>query len=155
MDKIEDDDEDIGSSVLPVELDEAAVPIPLNAIQPWHRPRKQYVRERQWQSCADHLIQRLQNAQAPSLRDRKLNYLTLPGIDHFDVEMIGQTARSANLKLEATGFLSEAESDPIKARSQVRADALIKSGLIEDTSITFPYRFEDMSELPPENRTLT
>lgn len=142
----EDDfEEDIGSAVLPVEVEEAAVPIALNTLQPWHRPRKQYVRERQWQTCANHLIQRLQNSQAPSLRDGKLNYLTLPGIDHFDVEVIGQTAKAAGLKLEATGFLSEAESDPIKARSQVRADALIKRGLIEDTSITFPYRFEDMS----------
>jgi 2-hydroxychromene-2-carboxylate isomerase len=142
----EDDfEEDIGSAVLPVEVEEAAVPIALNALQPWHRPRKQYVRERQWQSCANHLIQRLQNSQAPSLRDGKLNYMTLPGIDHFDVEVIGQTAIAAGLKLEATGFLSEAESDPIKARSQVRADALIKRGLIEDTSITFPYSFEDMA----------
>jgi len=143
----EDDDleEDIGSSVLPVEVEQAAVPIALDTLQPWHRPRKQYVRERQWQSCTRHLIQRLQRSQAPSLRDGKLNYMTLPGIDHFDVEVIGQTVNAEGLKLEATGFMSEAESHPIKARSQVRADALIKRGLMVDTSITFPYSFEDLS----------
>lgn len=138
-------EEDIGSAVLPVEIEQAAVPIALNELQPWHRPRKQYIRERQWQSSVEHLVQRLQNSNAPSLRGGKINYLTLPGIDHFDVEVIGQTAQQAGLILEATGFLSEAESDPIKARSQVRAEALIKRGLIEDTSITFPYSFEDMS----------
>lgn len=144
----EDDfEEDIGSSVLPVEVVQTAVPIPLTTLQPWHRPRKQYVRERQWQFSANELIGRLRRLQAPSLRDGKLKYLTLPGIDHFDVEMIGLEAQASGLRLEATGFLSEAEIDPIKARSQVRAEALIKRGLIEDTSITFPYSFEDMSSM--------
>lgn len=142
----EDDfEDDIGSSVLPVEIEQAAVPIPLNKLQPWHRPRKQFVRERQWQFLANALIHMLKKGKAPSLRDGKLKYLTLPGIDHFDVEVIGEAVQANGLKLEATGFLSEAEKDPVKARSQVRADALIKRGLIEDTSITFPYKFEDMS----------
>ncbi len=138
-------DNDIGEAVLPVEVDETAVPIALDTLQPWHRPRKQFIRERQWRACAELLIQKLKNQNAPSIRPGKLNYLTLPGIDHFDVEILGTLAVDSGLKLEATGFLSEAERDPIKARSQFRADTLIKRGLMEDTSITFPYRFEDMS----------
>ncbi len=138
-------DNDIGEAVLPVEVDETAVPIALDTLQPWHRPRKQFIRERQWKACANMLIQKLQNHNAPSIRSGKLNYLTLPGIDHFDVEILGELTVDLELKLEATGFLSEAERDPIKARSQFRADTLIKRGLMEDTSITFPYRFEDMS----------
>lgn len=140
-----DNDENIGQSVLPVDVEEMAVPIPLKELQPWHRPRKQYVRERQWKACASHLIDRLRVTNAQSIRDGKLKYLTLPGIDHFDVEVIGEAARSRGLSLEATGFLSEAEKESVRARSEVRADSLIKNGVMEDTSITFPYRFENIA----------
>lgn len=142
-----DDDfyEEIDESVLPAFVDESAVPIPLNQLQPWHRPRKQFIRERQWKSLTDRLIDDLKSANSPSLRANKLNYLTLPGIDHFDVEILGELAIERGLKLEATGFLSEAEKNSIKARSQFRAETLIKRGVIEDTSITFPYRFEEIA----------
>ena len=143
----DDFDEEIGEKVLPDEVEELAVPIALDTLRPWHLPRKQFIRERQWRCCAELLIKRLQKQNAPSIQSGTLNYLTLPGIDHFDVEILGELAKSRELRLNATGFLSEAGRDPVKARSQVRADTLIKRGLIEDTSITFPSRFEEISGL--------
>ena len=46
---IEESDDTAGTEfesgdVLPEQVTQAAVPIPLNQLQPWHRPRKQYVR---------------------------------------------------------------------------------------------------------------
>lgn len=90
-------------------------------------------------------MDRLLATNAQSVRDGKLKYLTLPGIDHFDVEVIGDAAKEKGLRLETTGFLSEAEKDSVRARSEVRADSLIKSGVMEDTSTTFPYRFEQVA----------
>ena len=129
-------------SVLPVEVGEHAVPLQLDELKPWHRPRKQYIRERQWRYYAKRLIGRLNGK--PSLKAGKLSYFSLPGIDHFDVEIIGKVAQNAGLKLEALGFLSEAEKEPAKARSQFRAESLIKRGLMEDTSVTIPYRIQDI-----------
>lgn len=137
-----DDPDDFGESVLPAEVSEAAVPIALNQLQPWHHPRKQYVRDRQWKLYSERLIERLRDQNR--IPSGLVKYLTLPGIDFFDVEVIGEAVSGLGLRLEATGFLAEAERESIRARSQFRADSLVKRGLIEDTSMTFPYRFEDL-----------
>ncbi len=139
--------EDFAEAILPVDVEERAVPIALDTLSPWHKPRKQFIRERQWRRCADILITRLLNRVAPSIQSGTLNYLTLPGIDYFDVEILGELAKSRGLRLKATGFLSEASRHPVKARSQFREETLINTGLIEDTSITYPYRLEDIASL--------
>ena len=136
---------DLGESVLPEEVDDLAVPLPLVALQPWHRPRKQFIRERQWVRCAEMLLDRLRASDAPSLRSGKVNYLTLPGVDYFDVEVIGRLAAERRLDLEALGFMAEAVNEPVKARSQFRSEALVKRGLITDTSVTYPYRVEELA----------
>ena len=136
---------DLGDSVLPEEVDDLAVPLPLVALQPWHRPRKQFIRERQWVRCAEMLLDRLRARNSPSLRSGKVNYLTLPGVDYFDVEVIGRLAADRDLGLETLGFMAEAVNDPVKARSQFRSEALVKRGLITDTSVTYPYRVEELA----------
>ena len=136
---------DLGDSVLPEEVDDIAVPLPLVALQPWHRPRKQFIRERQWVRCAEMLLDRLGASDAPSLRSGKVNYLTLPGVDYFDVEVIGRLAAERDLDLETVGFMAEAVNEPVKARSQFRSEALVKRGLITDTSVTYPYRVEELA----------
>ena len=133
-------------SVLPVEVDKHAVPLPLDELKPWHRPRKQYIREQQWRYYVERLIRTLNRRPSLSLEAGKLKYFSLPGIDHFDVEIVGKVAQDAGLKLEALGFLSEAEKKPVRARSQFRADSLIKRGLMEDTSVTIPYRIQDIMQ---------
>lgn len=138
-------DLDFADGVLPEEVEEVAVPIPLNDLEPWHRPRKQFVRERQWRNCAQLLMHRLVRTNAPSIRAGKLNYLTLPGIDYFDVEVIGDAAAEQGMGLETMGFLADLDREPVRARSQFRSEALIKKGLILDTSVTYPYRFEELA----------
>ncbi|MXW32327.1 MAG: hypothetical protein F4100_02390 [Rhodothermaceae bacterium] len=132
----------LSESVLPVTVDEHAVPVPLDTLRPWHKPRKQYIRERQWKYYTEILIKTL--AEKNALEAGRLNYFTLPGVDYFDVEVIGKVAKDKELKLETLGFLSEAEKKPVMARSQVRLDSLVKKGLIGDESFTFPYRIQDI-----------
>ena len=140
-----DIEEDFGDSVLPEEVVEVAVPIPLVKLEAWHRPRKQFIRERQWRNCAALLFDKLLKVNAPSIKAGTLNYLTLPGVDYFDVEMIGVLAAEKGLILETMGFLADMVKEPVRARSQFRSEALIKRGLILDTSVTYPYRFEELS----------
>ena len=138
-----EDIEKFGESVLPEEIKEPAVPIPLNELMPWHHPRKQYVREQQWKLYAERYVKRLQSKRR--LPGGEVRYLTLPGIDYFDVEILGNMINKLGLELEATGFHAETEKEPVRARSQFRADSLIKRGIMKDTSITFPYRLEDLA----------
>ena len=53
-----EDDSQIVEDVLPLPTDELAVPVELKKLQPWHRPRKQYIRENQWLLFAKRLINR-------------------------------------------------------------------------------------------------
>lgn len=138
-------DLDIPSDVLPEEVEDIAVPMPLVNLEPWHRPRKQFIRERQWVNCARILLKTLKKRNATSIQSGKIRYLTLPGVDYFDVEVIGTLAAREKLHLEALGFLTDLAKASVNARSQVRMETLIKRGLITDTSVTYPYRFEDLA----------
>lgn len=138
-----DVEESISESVLPVDVEQVAVPIILDTLQPWHQPRKQFVREQQWRLYAERLIRRLEGHL--TLESGVVRYLTLPGVDQFDVEILGELCSEKDLNLEAVGFLAEAEKDPIRARTQVRTESLIKRGLIRDTSVIYPYRLEEVT----------
>lgn len=66
---------------------------------PWHRPRKQFVRDRQWMSEIKDLISK----QKPE--DGTLKYLGLPGIDLLDLRYFHNTICQPNeLKLRFLGF---------------------------------------------------
>ena len=142
-----DRDGDFADSILPEEVVELAVPVPLVNLQPWHRPRKQFIRERQWKAYAKMLVKKLLRTGAPTIRSGRVNYLTLPGIDYFDVEVLGEVVAECGLELEAMGLLADIDKDPVKARSQVRSDTLVKRGIITDTSVTYPYRFEELASI--------
>ena len=55
-------DEDIASEVLPAAVEEAAVPLELLELQSWHRPRKQYIRYKQWAKQTERLIGKLRGS---------------------------------------------------------------------------------------------
>lgn len=87
-------------------LGDGPVPFPEKAerdFQPWHRPRKQYVRRDQW--CRE--ISRL--ARDLGLANGELRYLTLPGNDLLDIRHIAETICSPQqVKLRYLGFNSAA-----------------------------------------------
>jgi len=141
---------------LPAPVSTDAVPIRLNSLFPWHRPRKQKIRQDQWVGLAARLIQKLkdQNVLAPQpitladgtsiTRPPEVRYLTLPGLDYLDVRLIGEMCNSSDCSLETVGFLSDAEDAGTMARARVRETSLIQAGYIKDTSITLPRDFESI-----------
>src|SRR4051812_13411813 len=79
-------------------------PIPLKAFQPWHLPRKQWVRHFQWRECTKRLIDGLQ------LDDRPLRYLGLPGTELLDLEVLANFCVEKNLRFRYLGLNSGAQS---------------------------------------------
>lgn len=146
----EPDQRQIAEDVLPAEIDDA-LPVKLDVLQPWHKPRKQYVRERQWMALSRRLIEdSLKKAQPTSSSgggaDTIIRYLTLPGIDYLDVRQLADVCSKLDCSLTSTGFLSGDNTPPRDtARASYREDALVKAGHITENSYTFPSRFEDIS----------
>ena len=141
-------DQQIADDVLPARADDLAIPIELNQLMPWHRPRKQFIRERQWIHFSRQLINEQQNTPGlpiPSQGAPEVRYLTLPGTDYLDVRLLGELCRTLGCCLTSTGFLAGGENNPHVARAKIREEALIKAGYITDNSYTFRRRFEDVT----------
>lgn len=67
--------------------------------KPWHHPRKQWVRAKQWCKHTEKLIGKLKKNGLETL-----SYLTLPGDDLLDVREIHRTCSKNGFKLKYLGF---------------------------------------------------
>ena len=143
-------DEETGQfaeDVLPPRIDDVAVPVELNRLLPWHRPRKQLVREKQWLRLSGRLIERERGR--PGLPTRagtepEVRYLTLPGIDYLDVRQLADVCRERGCCLTSVGFQAGGEGNREVARAQIREKALIDAEHITNRSYTFPTQFQDI-----------
>ncbi len=136
--------------VLPAQIDEPAVPVELNKLLPWHTPRKQLVREKQWIYFARRLIKNeLGRPGLPQEGDvqPEVKYLTLPGIDYLDVKQLGEECKGLQCSLTSTGFQAGGEGNREAARAKVREQSLVDAGTITVKSHTFPRRFEDIVQV--------
>jgi hypothetical protein len=75
------DDGEHSENIVGVEAYEAPRP-PKKNFQPWHRPRKQFVRDRQWCRQIEALLSDVQ------LEGDVLKYLGLPGVDLLDLRLL-------------------------------------------------------------------
>jgi len=146
----EDDENEIATDVLPVALADKAVPIELDKLQPWHRPRKQFVRKHQWLKYAADLIQKISDSPWLPPEDasssRELKYLSLPGIDYLDARLLGELCKEKGIELTQTGFLaSGSEKNPYIARAEIREAALVEAGFLTIYSNTMNRRLEEVS----------
>jgi len=93
------DEEDHADNIVEVDAYEAAMPSAVKEFQPWHRPRKQYVRHHQW--CQE--IVRMITTTPPV--GGVLRYLGLPGEDLLDLRHFHATVCEArNVGLCFLGF---------------------------------------------------
>ena len=142
-------DQQIADDVLPAQVDELAVPVDLDQLFPWHRPRKQLVREEQWLYFSRRLVESENDRPGwprPSDTDPEVRYLTLPGIDYLDVRQLADVCRESGFRLTSTGFQAGSEGNRYVARAQVREKSLIDAGHITNRSHTFARRFEDITD---------
>ena len=149
MSRVADYQQNFVNDVLPAQVEEPAVPVELTTLQPWHRPRKQFVRERQWIHYSRLLIERERDSAAlpvPVEGDPEVRYLTLPGIDYIDVRMLGEMCRKMHCLLTSTGFIAGSEDNPQVARAKIRESTLVGAGYITERSHTFARRFEELAD---------
>lgn len=145
---VSDIDEEFTDDVLPPMVQDIAVPLELNSIFPWHRPRKQFIREKQWATLADRLIAKVVGTPAlpPQLDGRhEVKYLTLPGLDYLDVEMVAEQAMARDCVLTSIGFLEGSVGHAASARAEMRHESLIKAGTISNRSYTFNRRIQEIT----------
>jgi hypothetical protein len=145
---LSDTDEEIADDVLPPTVEQIAVPVELNTVFPWHRPRKQFVRREQWVKLSNRLIEKVRGTPAlPTQLDgrHEVKYLTLPGLDYLDVEMVAQQAKDRNCVLTSIGFLENSVGNAASARAELRQESLVKSGAISDRSHTFNRRIQEIT----------
>lgn len=137
----------IVDDVLPAQIDELAVPVELNELSPWHRPRKQLVREEQWIYFSRRLIEGEKGSpglRKPPIGEPEVRYLTLPGIDYIDVRQLADLCREVGCCLTSIGFQSGGEKNTYVARAQLREKSLIDAGYITSDSYTYPRRLEEI-----------
>ena len=139
---------DMVEEILPTRVVEPAVPMELTVLQPWHRPRKQFVRERQWLHYSRLLIKAEKNSPGlpiPPMGNPEVRYLTLPGIDYFDVRLMAQLCHELECCLTSTGFLAGDKTNPALARARLREESLVGAGFITGNSYTFPIQLEEIA----------
>ena len=137
--------------VLPPVVEESPVPLVLDELPPWHRPRKQLVREEQWMRLARRLICKSWGTPGLSVQGGQskpeVRYLTLPGTDYIDVRQLADLCRELKCCLTSTGFQAQQPGNRHVARAQFREKSLIDAGYITEQSYTFERRFEDVTHL--------
>ena len=113
-----------------------------SSFQPWHHPRKQYVRIEQWCSSVRSLIPELHLGEGNPFR-----YLTLPGNELLDVRALHGVCQRLHVQLRYLGFNSvgkdtSAQTELSLSQSEVRALSNIDqlSDVLED-------RLESVSNL--------
>jgi hypothetical protein len=117
-------------------------PMPsLKPFLPWHRPRKQFVRERQW--CSE--IQALHKASP--IPDGILKYLGLPGDDLLDLRHFHATVCDTHdLKLRFLGFNRSARpASAAHADLNVSLDEVRRMSRVETRSDVIPDDFSLMA----------
>lgn len=102
---------------------------PQRPFQPWHRPRKQWIRRYQWH---DSLLDMLRDTHFPA-DGRIMRYLSLPGDDLLDVRVLREACEQADVDLRFTGLNSVGPGSARDvqlniAESEIRGLARVHSG---------------------------
>jgi hypothetical protein len=130
----EEDGLELGFPVdlVPDRREEIAIQVP----QPWHKPRKQWVRREQWTPQIAELLGDLQ------LAGREFRYLTLPGEHLFDVRHLHSLFAQRQVKLRFLGFdTSRKSSNATVSEHEVR-----NLPFVHGDSVILGDRFEDIGD---------
>jgi len=104
---------------------------------PWHRPRKQFVRQEQWQFQIQALIN------APDFESQTLRYLGLPGSDLLDIRHFHENlCRPNHLELLYLGFnIAASPCNPGQTELNISIDEVSKLPGIDTRSTIIPDNF--------------
>jgi len=130
--------DDLISDVVPNNLQHEQ--FPQKEFKPWHRPRKQWIRVKQWKQETLRLVD------AITLTDRPLTYLSLPGDDLLDVRVIYEACERKKVKLRFLGFNNPTgNSTLMDAERSLSIAEVVSLPLVDDNSIVVPDRLESIA----------
>lgn len=109
--------------------------------EPWHRPRKQWVRRYQWH---DSLIGMLRETHFPA-DARILRYLSLPGDDLLDVRVLREACEAAAVDLRFTGLNAVPAGSPRDIRMNIAESEVRGLAGIHQGSAILRERFETVA----------
>lgn len=123
------------------EVTGAAAPIAPREFQPWHKPRKQYVRCRQWWFHIDRLLKRYAEYGAIET----IKYFGLPGSDLLDVSYFSRQLHQdfAGKKLFIHGFIDSAQG---KEKADLRLSELLDRDNVHSASKVENFNFHALSD---------
>lgn len=104
----------------------------------WHKPRKQFIRRKQWQAAIGDLIKQIHFP--PD--NRVFRYLTLPSEDMLDVRVLESGLQRSNLKLKYLGFFSTRQGSPDDTRMNLSESEIKGLDRIDETSEVVRDRLE-------------
>lgn len=122
-------EQDLEAFVQPPEPEpEISIPAPLK-FRPWHKPRKQFVREMQWMRHIGGMLLKLR-ANSHFDNDQPFKYLTLPGSDLLDIRLVADICQSQEVKLQYLGFCHANEEEGQRLRKNVSEFEVSRSGYV-------------------------
>lgn len=109
---------------------------------PWHKPRKQYIRNNQWNSVVVSLVDALDLKS----KARSLEYLSLPGPDLLDVRSLYAVCADKEVRIRFTGLNAIAVEDKDATMDQlISLDELRGLKYIDPSSDVHPDYLERLS----------
>jgi hypothetical protein len=123
---------------------------------PWHKPRKQYIRRKQWVAEITKLIRVSHFPQ----ENKVFRYLTLPSEDMLDIRVLEDSLKNTGLKLKYLGYCNTHPGHPddirmnlseneIKGLAQVDATSLVVRDRLEMTGIPTSQAYRKLHDNGP------
>ncbi|HBG18747.1 MAG TPA: hypothetical protein DDY32_05590 [Desulfobulbaceae bacterium] len=108
--------------------------------QPWHKPRKQYVRKKQWIGEIEKLVNKLRDSTS-------LKYLSLPGKSMIDVRCVHRWCMEKKINLKYLGYNDPNDpTDPSDAELNLSVAELALREYIDKNSEVVTDRFEKIGD---------
>lgn len=101
--------------------------------RPWHKPRKQYIRRKQWCHEIGKLIKRIH---FPT-DNQVFRYLTLPSEDMLDIRVLESVLDQPNLKLKYLGFFNAKPGSDDDQQMNIAESEVKGLGRIDENSQVF------------------
>src|ERR1700743_396274 len=140
-----DSGDDLAEDIVGVVEYEAPAPAPKKKFLPWHKPRKQYVRDTQW--CAE-IVSMLDDVAGLSIDGQSLSYCGLPGSDFLDLRRFHEmicVPRSLNLRF--LGFNTATVSNTQEQiELNISQDEIMKLDFVDKVSEVIPDDFRTVAD---------
>lgn len=124
------------------ELTGTAKPLEKSQFQPWHKPRKQFVRCNQWWRHIDFLLSRFHEYKAIET----IKYFGLPGSDLLDISYFSKklsTSNHSHKKLFVHGFIDSIQG---KEKADLRLTELLDRKNVDSNSKVEHFNFQALAE---------